>query len=174
MSREDPAMTIDALRPQDLPAALDIQREAYPPFLVEEEHAFLSRIELAASYCLAARQGEKLLGYLLAHGWTRESPPALGTPVADGVPSEVLFVHDLAVSSAGRGLELGERLVTRAFALAARNGLRRAELIAIEGAADYWRRLGFVETPLSGELSGKLATYGSTARWMTREIPPGR
>ena len=42
---------------------------------------------------------------------------------------------------------------------------------AVEGAAEYWRTLGFAEEAVSGELGEKLATYGSRARWMTREIP---
>jgi len=172
MSRENPAIAVEALGRHDLPAALDLQKAAYPSFLVEGEGAFLSRIELAASYCLAAKHGEALLGYLLAHGWKRQSPPPLGTVLAEGMPSEVLFMHDLAVASAKRGLRVGERLIARAFELAARDGLRSAELIAVEGAADYWRRLGFVDGAVSGELSEKLATYGPLARWMTRDIAP--
>lgn len=150
---------------------LNVQAETYPTFLVEEEDAVRSRINLAASYCLAAKQGEEWLGYLLAYGWSRQSPPPLGALLADGVPSEVLFIHDLAVSTSKRGLRVGQRLITRAFELAAQDGLRSAELIAIEGAKDYWRRLGFVEGAVSGELLEKLATYGTVARWMTRKIP---
>lgn len=174
MSREHPAISIEALRRQDLSDALTVQREAYPPFLVEGEAAFLSRINLAASYCFAAKHGEELVGYLLAHGWKRQSPPALGALLADGVPSEVLFIHDLAVSPSSRGLQVGQRLVTHALERAAQDGLRRAELIAVEGAANYWRQFGFVEAAVSGELSDKLETYGSLARWMTRDIAPNR
>jgi GNAT superfamily N-acetyltransferase len=174
MSRDTSAISIEALRHQDLPAALNIQREAYPPFLVEDEAAFLSRINLAASYCFAAKREGALLGYLLAHGWKRQSPPALGALLADGVPSEVLFIHDLAVSPASRGLGVGQKLIARAFQLAAQDGLRSAELIAVEGAANYWRQFGFVEAAVSEALSEKLGTYGSLARWMTREITPDR
>lgn len=172
MSSSDAPVIVEPLRPHDLQAAMAIQKDAYPPFLVEGEAAFLSRINLAASYCLAARHGQALCGYLLAHGWKRQSPPPLGALLPDDVPSEVLFIHDLAVSSSSRGLRLGERLITHLFELAARDGLRSAELIAVEGAAEYWRRLGFVEGAVSGELAGKLATYGPDARWMTRERPP--
>lgn len=174
MSRENPAISIDTLRPQDLPAALDIQKEAYPPFLVEEEGAFLSRLNLTASYCFAAKHGGVLSGYLLAHGWARRSPPALGVSLADGVPSEVLFIHDLAVASSGRGLRVGQQLVGHAFRLATRAGLRSAELIAVEGAADYWQRFGFTEGAASDALLEKLRAYGAHARWMTREITPNR
>lgn len=161
--------TIEALRRNDVQAALAIQAETYPPFLVEGEAVFLNRIDLSASYCLAAKQGDALLGYLLAHGWRRESPPSLGAPLIGGGPPEVLFIHDLAVSPAARGLDVGRTLVARASELAARDGLHRAELIAVEGAADYWRRLGFVECPASGNLRAKLMHYGTHARWMARD-----
>lgn len=174
MSLENPPISIEALEPQDLPAALRLQAEAYPPFLIEDERVFLNRINLAASYCLAAKQGDVLLGYLLAHGWKRKAPPPLGKLLENRGPCEVLFIHDLAVSPSARGLRVGERLVRRAFELAARDGLRSAELIAVEGAADYWRRLGFTKGAGSDELSEKLAEYGALARWMTREILPER
>lgn len=171
MLRENPSIAIQALGRRDLPAALDIQAQTYPAFLVEEADAFRSRIDLSASYCLAAKHGGDLLGYVLAHGWRSQSPPSVGTVLADGVPGEVLFIHDLAVAPARHGLGVGHRLIARAFELAFQDGLRRAELIAVEGAADYWRRLGFVEEAVSGELRAKVGTYGPLARWMTRQIP---
>ena len=171
MLRENPSISIKALARDDLRAALNVQAEAYPTFLVEEQGVFLNRIKLRTSYCLAAKHGDELLGYLLAHGWIRQSPPHIGTLLADGMPSEVLFIHDLAVSSAKRGLRVGQRLITRAFELAAQDGLCSTELIAVEGAADYWRQLGFVEEAVSGELLEKLGTYGTLARWMSRKIP---
>lgn len=170
MTLENKALLFEKFSPLHVPAALQIQSEAYPAFLIEDEHAFVSRISLAASYCLAATRGEELLGYLLAHGWSRETPAPVGTVLMDGVPSEALFIHDLATASSGRGLGIGRKLVTRAFELAAQDGLQRAELIAVEGAADYWRKLGFGEDAISEALQAKLATYGTHACWMTREI----
>ncbi|WP_137679899.1 GNAT family N-acetyltransferase [Aurantiacibacter suaedae] len=173
MSCDSRTVAIDALRLPDLPAALAIQAEAYPPFLREGESAFASRIALSASYCLAARREGQLLGYLLAHGWRRQSPPAVGAILHDGEPSEVLFLHDLSVSASGRGLAIGRKLAERALALAAQDGLRRAELIAVEGAARYWSKLGFVAEPVSRALAEKVRGYGEAACWMTRAIGEG-
>lgn len=172
MSCVNSVISIEALVQQDLPAVLLLQRETYPPFLVEEEAVFISRLGLAASYCLAAKRGEELLGYLVAHGWKQQSPPALGGVLMDGAASEVLFIHDLAVSSAIRGQGVGQRLIERAFELAAQDSLGSAELIAVEGAADFWRRLGFVEGSDSAELTEKLRTYGTDACWMARDFLP--
>ncbi|WP_461160423.1 hypothetical protein [Sphingobium sp. TomMM35A] len=45
-------------------------------------------------------------------------------------------------------------------------------MVAVEGAAEYWRQLGFGEGAASGELLEKLATYGTLAHWMTCGISP--
>lgn len=131
---------------------------------------------MAGSCCLAATQDGALLAYLLAHGWPAGSPPAVGTVLAPENPPEnaqreVLFIHDLAVASAGRGLGLGRALIDRAFALARADGLDRAELIAVEGASQFWRTIGFADTDCPPALAAKVAGYGAEARWMTRRLP---
>lgn len=156
----------------DLGAALDLQSQNYPAFLLEDEAAFASRLDVAAPYCLAATCKDALIGYLLAHGWTRNAPPALGELLSATGPSEVLFIHDLSVSAAGRGMGLGGRLVTAAFDLAAHDGIQTAELIAVEGAARFWQTRGFVEVALAPALAAKVSQYGTAARWMTRAISP--
>lgn len=143
---------------------------AYPPFLIEPAEAFASRIDHPAGYCLAARRAGVLIGYLLAHGWPRGSPPAVGTILDPGAAREVLFLHDLALSPAARGLRVGERLVAAALEAARHDGLTEGELVAVEGAADYWRRLGFVQAPTTPTLAAKVAGYGDAARWMRRPL----
>ncbi|MFY8195760.1 GNAT family N-acetyltransferase [Novosphingobium sp. B1] len=155
----------------DLPAALTIQSEVYPSFLVEPPDAFASRLGVSPQFCLAAVLDGELAGYLLAHGWPRQSPPPVGAILSPSARNEVLLIHDLAVGANGRGLDLGRRLVNRAFELAAQQKLDRAELIAVEGAAAYWRSLGFAAAEISAELEAKVAAYGSQACWMTQTIP---
>ena len=163
-------ITIRSFVQGDLAAALALQAASYPVFLREGAEAFASRLSVPASYCLAAMRGGKLAAYLLAHGWTAEEPPAVGTILEAESAGEILYIHDLAVSSEERGSGLGRYLVDQALDLARRDGLRRAELIAVEGAAAYWRALGFVESTPSPALAAKVAGYGADARWMTRDL----
>ena len=165
-----PDIAIRPLTPADLPAALAIQSQAYPAFLREEADAFASRLQTPAAYCLAAVRGDTLIAYLLANGWPRQAPPPVGMVVGRDHAIEVLYIHDLAVSPLGRGSGIGGRLVARAFALAAADGLHEAELIAVEGAVRYWRTLDFREAPPLPALATKVAGYGADARWMTRAI----
>ncbi len=166
----DPPISIRPLERRDLPAALAIQSATYPAFLLEDEAAFASRLDVAASYCLAGVRGDVLVAYLLAQGWPGREPPSIGTVLEPAITGEALFIHDLAVSSEGRGSGIGSRLVSRAVALAAGDGFRRAELIAVEGAASYWRTLGFTEPAVTPALAAKVAGYGGGARWMERAL----
>ncbi len=170
MTSSPPAVALRRLERTDLPFALAIQWECYPPNLQEGSEAFASRLELADCYCLAASVGDELAGYLLAHGWPSRSPPPLDASLPKDKPSEVLFIHDLAVGCAGRRLGIGRRLVDLVFAMANRDGLEVAELIAVEGAASYWRTLGFAEAEATPALAEKVAEYGRGARWMTRRL----
>lgn len=170
MPPPDPAILIRPFCPDDLPDALAIQAASYPAFLREDRAAFLSRLEIEGSCCLAATREGALIAYMLAHGWPRAAPPAVGTILPRHAAMEVLFIHDLAVAPFGRGTGVGGLLVAASVTLAEKFGLHRAELIAVEGAADYWRRLGFTETSCSPALAAKVAGYGPAAKWMTREI----
>jgi predicted N-acetyltransferase YhbS len=171
MSDHATAISIRPLTLEDVPGMLRIEAEAYPPALHEGAPVFASRLRLAAAYSQAATRGGELVAYLIAHGWPAQTPPPLGAVVTDA-PSEVLYIQDLAVSPAGRGLGIGRKLVQRAFDEAARDGLSRAELVAVEGAGPYWSALGFREATAPPPLAAKIATYGPEARWMTRPIAP--
>lgn len=169
-------IAIRRLTVADLPQALEIQSLAYPAFLREDAAAFASRLTLRQSCCFAAIRteacGETLIAYLLAHGWPSRSPPAIGTILSEPKECAILFIHDLAVAPASRGTAVGRRLVDVATGTAARQGLARAELIAVEGAVPYWQRLGFAEETVSPALADKVAGYGPAARRMTRPIVP--
>ena len=165
-----PAPILMPFAPRHLPEALRLQSQVYPAFLVEPEDAFASRCATAAPYCLAAEVDGTLVAYLLAHGWPREAPAPVGAVLDPEIRGDALFLHDLAVSPAARGTGIGRALVDHAFALASRDGLRWAELIAIEGAAPFWSGLGFAPGSPSPELAAKVAGYGPLAQWMARPL----
>jgi ribosomal protein S18 acetylase RimI-like enzyme len=170
MQMNTPSASIRRFARRDLAAALTIQTQVYPALLVESEAAFASRLDAAHPYCLAATVEEQLAGYLLAHGWHRNSPPELGAPLSGAGPVEILFIHDLAVATTGQGLGIGRRLVDHAFDLAVHDGLKSAELVAVEGAAGFWKNMGFVTLDATPEIVAKLAGYGRGATWMGRLI----
>jgi GNAT superfamily N-acetyltransferase len=165
-----PLISIRGFARSDLAHALAIQSQVYPVFLVESETSFSSRLDATMPYCLAATVKGQLAGYMLAHGWQRNAPPPLGTPLEEVGSAEILFIHDLAVATAGQGLGIGRRLVDHAFDLAVHDGLKSAELVAVEGAAGFWKTMGFVTLDATPEIAAKLAGYGRGATWMGRTI----
>ena len=159
--------TVQALTLDDIPAALSIQAAVYPSDLHDNRDAFASRLALPLSYCLAAVIQGELVAYLLAHGWVKGAPPRVNSTLSRTAATDVLYIHDLAVAPPGRGLKIGSRLVEQAFALGRRDGLSQAELVAVGGAATYWRTLGFFTSDTSSTIAAIINGYGPDAQWMT-------
>ncbi len=106
---------------------------------------------------LAASVKGQLVGYMLAHGWQRNAPPPLGTPLEEVGFAEILFIHDLAVETTGQGLGIRRRLVDHASDPAVQDGLKSAERVAVEGAAGFWKTMGFAALDATPEITAKLA-----------------
>ena len=91
-------MQIAPMEPGDIPEALAIQSQAYPASLQEDAPVFAARLALSPSFCFTARRAGAMAGYLIAHGWERANPPAIGTLTGSVGASEVLYIHDLAIA----------------------------------------------------------------------------
>jgi len=157
---------------EDLPQALALQARCYAPHLRDGPLAFQSRLVLGPDTCWAAWQGAELVGYLLAHPWRSMSPPAVDT-VLEAIPGpgpQIHYIHDLSVASAARGTGLATRLVTCALESARAQGLAASELVAVQGARGFWERRGYALTEVTPELSRKLASYGTDARYLSRAL----
>lgn len=163
----------------DLPGVLEIQAQCYPGNLLEGIEAFASRLTLSPATCMVAiSSGDgALAGYLFTHPWPRRSLPPLDgvlQPSADDGPAAAMtwFVHDMAVAPAGRGSGLAPRLYEAALQAALEAGLQHSRLIAVQAAADWWRRLGYA--PMAAQHAAaharKLACYGPGALIMERTL----
>ena len=155
------------MQPDDLPAVLEVQRQAHRPGLHESAATLDSRRRLAPGFCWVAEQAGRIGGYLFAHPWAG-MPPALDRPLAE-LPArpEHLLLHDLALSPAARGQGLAQALCARIAQAAGEAGLATLRLVALADAVAYWSRLGFTPLALPAE---KLAAYGPGARWMQRAL----
>jgi GNAT superfamily N-acetyltransferase len=150
----------------DLPAALALQAAGYPPPLHDGQAAFASRLVVAPDWCWAAESDGKLDGYLLSHPWPSFSPPAPDT-VLERAEGGVWYIHDLSIAGHARGQGVGRALIEAC--LAAHPGVGRSELIAVEGAAPFWERLGWARVDaLPESLASKVAGYGPAAIYMAR------
>ncbi|MFN4286919.1 MAG: GNAT family N-acetyltransferase [Brevundimonas sp.] len=151
----------------DLPAALALQAGNYPPALHDGPEAFASRIRVAPQWCWAVEREGELLAYLLSHPWMRLSPPAPDT-VLERAQGDCWYIHDLSVAPEARGLGLARQLIEHG---AAAQTLKRSELIAVEGARDFWLRHGWSDArALPPALHDKVMAYGASAAYMVRDL----
>lgn len=151
-----------------MPAALALQALGYPAHLRDGEEAFVSRLRVAPGWCWVAQTGRLLEGYLLSHPWTSMNPPPPDV-VLDAAEGPVWYVHDLSVAALVRGQGVARAMLDACCA--ANPEIRRSELIAVEGAGRFWERQGWrpVE-PLPAPMASKVALYGPTAAYMTRDF----
>lgn len=166
------AYTIHPMRLDDLDDVLSLQSVGYPPALHDGREAFASRIRISPATNLTATGPNGLAGYLISHPWSSRSPPPVDT-VLDRLPEgrACWFIHDLSVAPSAQGAGLARRLFEAGREAARTLGLERSELIAVEGAAPFWRRLGYHPVVEVGEaLAAKVAGYGAAAVYMTHEI----
>lgn len=165
------------LRPADLDAVMDIQSACYTAFAPESRAAMAAKPRLAPGTCWVATAGARPrpLAYLLALPWRLGQAPALDA-VLERLPQapDCLYLHDLAVAPEARTLGLGAALVERFFATLRRGPWQHAALIAVQDAAPYWQRHGFVRQTPDAALAAKLSTYGAGAQYMCRDTARAR
>lgn len=137
-------MVLRRLMFSDSPDVLRVQREAYEPPLCEPEDVFRNKMDLFPEGAVGCFEGDVLHGYLFAVAWRGDAALPLGERL-DNVPPEadVLFIHDVAVSSAARGRGVGRLLADHAIAIARGRSAKRVTLVAVQSAEPFWERLGF-------------------------------
>lgn len=157
------------MAPDDL-AGVDAIAHAVHRAHPERAEVFAERLALFAPGCLVLERGGEILGYAIAHPWTRAAPPALDTLLVALPPRpDCLYLHDVALLAPARGMGASARLLSLLDGLARAGGLPRIALIAIPGTAGFWHRQGFVPVARP-ELAAKLASYGDGAQVMERGV----
>ena len=163
--------TLRPLTDADMPAVAALQLVAFAPLFHEPQEILASRLTVAPNLCWGAFDGDDLLAYILSHPWPAASPPPIGVTLSPPPPSDNWFVHDLAIGPAARGLGLGRALVGASSGAARREGLIRADLVAVQGAWRFWEKLGYAQpAAMSPALQTKVAAYGADARYMVASL----
>ncbi|BBK45299.1 N-acetyltransferase GCN5 [Allostella vacuolata] len=147
----------------------DIVHPTYP----ERPEIPRERLRLFPRGCFVAGGGD-IVGYAVAHPGLLGRPPALDT-LLGGLPHgpDCLYLHDIALLPAARGLGLGGRLTGLLYHLCEEMGIRNLSLVAVNGSAPYWRSLGFQPTAPDAELAAKLGSYGTDASYLVRPLADG-
>lgn len=164
------------MTPADLDAVLALQQRCYGVSFLESRAAFAAKLEVTAGLdcCWMAWQSGAPCGYAVSLPVCEATLPALDAPCCERpVRPTLLYLHDMAVAPETRSLGLAAQLLARLLQRTEALGLSRIGLVAVQGSVPYWQRQGFSEqTPLSGPLAAKLASFGSEARFMSRGLAP--
>lgn len=167
-----PRLSWRAMTAADLDAVAAIAAVGFPDHF-EGRDCFENRLALNPSGCfvLAGEDGEPH-GYLVAYPWTADAAPALNTLI-DAIPDDasVMYLHDLAIAPTARGGGWSRAIVGRLARDARAAGWPALTLVAVNDAAPFWERHGFVAADPLG-MAEKLAGYGADARYMVRDLKP--
>lgn len=158
---------IRTLCPADLPSVLRIQAACYTELEPESLQSLAAKQRAASAFCFVACRDAEVVAYLFSLPWIAAAPPALNAADCQlPLDPDCLYLHDLAVLPTARQTGAGKALVQAFFACLAKLALQQANLIAVQGAAGYWRRYGFQPVQTTATLEKKLATYGEDVVYM--------
>lgn len=158
----------------DIDAVVAIADVVHPGF-PENRSVLAERLRLYPDGCfmLCGEADGNPVGYALSHPWEAAGVPLLNCKIGELPVPEVYYIHDIALLPEARGLRASNHAVALIETAAARLGLQRIALVAVNNSAAFWQRHGFIPEP-GEKWSLKLASYGDDAAYMVKKIEPGR
>jgi N-acetylglutamate synthase-like GNAT family acetyltransferase len=163
--------TLRSMRPDDLPAILEIQRACYVPAMNEDGETLRARLASAPDFSWVGERAGKVFAYLACYPSMLDKITRLGGNFHVPAKPDCLYFHDLAVQPGSAGGGYGAALVTHALQAGWQRGLRQATLVCVQDALGFWQRQGFSEREAVPEAARTaLATYPGKARYMARLI----
>ncbi|MCK1386884.1 GNAT family N-acetyltransferase [Bradyrhizobium sp. 21] len=156
-------------RTSDLPAIGAIAARIHPD-LPERPEVLAEKMRLYPDGCRVLAADDGIVGYGLAHPWTQHRIPPLDG-LLERLPGDAdcLYVHDVAVLPNFRGGVVRD-YVAAIEDLARASGIATLALVSIYATRPLWQRLGFRAVTADAGLRAGLASYGSNATYMLRDL----
>jgi len=160
---------ISRMEEKDLNAIKEIQKELFTSKLQEDVSIQRRKYKLFPDGCWVVKIEDKIIGYLISHPWQLSCPPMLGTYIENLPDSpDCLYLHDIGVLTRIAGKGVGYEIVMKYQQFARQNGYTVISGVSVMGTLDYWKRYGFIETPLYPEKYQSLIEhYGPEACYIT-------
>jgi GNAT superfamily N-acetyltransferase len=157
-----------AMTAEDLVAVTALSLRIHPAY-PERGDVLAEKFNLFPQGCYVLTDGPAILGYCFSHPWSDGAPPALDTFLATlPVESRTYFIHDLTLDRPMQGQKLAQRLVPVLVETARKAGLSRMALVAVNGSAPFWGRMGFRPTPDEAVQQSARSKYDAGAVHMQR------
>jgi ribosomal protein S18 acetylase RimI-like enzyme len=133
--------------------------------LHERRAVFAEKVRLYPQGCRKLCSAGQIVGYGIAHPWTRNSIPHLDAFLNSLPPKpDCLHIHDIVVLPNARGHGAAGQYMEYVKGLAKAQG-RPLALVSVYGTDALWSRFGF-RVIEQAELKCQLASYGESARYM--------
>lgn len=157
-------MIIRKIQDTDWPAILAVQERVYIDVPPEPLNVLQDKVRHSKGTCFVCLAGSRLVGYLLSHPWGEEKPPTLHQTLAPAYCDDYIFLHDLAIDSAQKGMGYGKALLAAFWDSIKAKKVNAVRLVAVQDSEGFWQRQGFqVKKGLS-----VAAGYGDSATLMER------
>ena len=153
----------------DLPAVNAMAALIHPDY-PEDAAVFAERLQVYPQGCRVLEYSGTLKAYVISHPWLDRAPPALNALLSElPVRPTTYYLHDIALMPEVRSSGAATQAVAALIEQARYEQLPSLSLIAVNGSAGFWQRLGFeaVEDQASAE---KLRSYGDDAQFMMRRL----
>lgn len=155
-------MSISIITPDLWQEIVAIQTEVYGSGFHEDLDVLKSKWLVSPETCLVYKSENRIDAYLLAHAWNSELPPKLFQALTPDVKGNILFLHDLAVSSRAKSLGVGSLLVSQLLTIARTNKYTKVILVSVQSSVAFWLKMNFElmeDQPINN-------SYGNDARVM--------
>lgn len=157
----------------DLAEIQAIQDCCYGDELFEDTGLIERRLASQPNSCwLAESHDGKVLAYLFSYPSRDKQVAPLGSEFECYNNADLLYLHDMAVSPAARGLGLAPDLLVTAERYALKCGFNQLALVAVQGSVPYWQKQGFSIVELT-DVSAQLALesyIGQSAVYMQKTL----
>ncbi len=154
----------------DLAAVTDLSLRIHPAY-PERGEVLAEKFALFPQGCFVLTDARAIQGYCFSHPWTTGAPPALDT-FLETLPSgaDSYFIHDLTLDRPAQGKGRAQELVPRMVETALKTRLTRMALVAVNGSAPFWGRMGFQRTPDEAVQQAARSKYDAGAVHMQRSL----
>jgi GNAT superfamily N-acetyltransferase len=147
MNPIDPsAMRWRAMIAGDLTTVADLANCIHPRY-PERLEVLAEKFRLFPAGCFTLASQRAVHGYCFSHPWLVSSPPSLDAFLGE-LPKrpDSYFIHDLTLDTSARRRSLAAKLVPDLVSAARAAGLPHMTLVAVNGSAPFWSRMGFRRT----------------------------
>jgi GNAT superfamily N-acetyltransferase len=159
------------MTPADLPGVHGLSVRMHPGF-PERAEVFAEKLTLFARGCYVLSGADSAVGgYCFSHPWLSGPPPELDAFLGElpGAP-QTYFIHDLTVDAVLQGRNLASMIVPQLVDIARELQVDRMALVAVNGSAPFWTRMGFAPTTCKARQEAAKSKYGARATHMERHI----